>query len=546
MSRKPSVLLIAGSLLLLCAAVQGQGLKGEYFTNMTLSGAPVLTRTENVNFNWGGAAPDAALGADNFSVRWTGSITPLVSADYIFATNTDDGVRLWVAGELIINNWTDHGATRNSSTPVTLEAGKWYGIKLEFYENGGDAVMELYWAGVGEPDQIIPAEVLSPNYIETIPVQARRPNPADGTIGVNVGAPLFEWAKGETAIFHNVYIGTTPELTEADRQATNWALLFYYYVPGFTPGTTYYWRIDEVEKDLVTIHTGEVWSFMTQDVTAYYPNPADGTTDASPAQMLTWMPGPAVVKHHLYLSDSLDAVTQGTAEADKGVRALADANYLPDAPLENVRTYYWRADGILLDGSITTGPVWTFTTYLPVDDFESYNDDEGTGTRIYETWIDGWTNNNGATVGYIDPPFAEQKLIHGGRQSMPLDYNNINAPFYSEAVREFSSAQDWTVGGVDTLVLSVRGKVFNSPALLYVTVEDTSRQATTVVYPDPAVTTASQWIDWRIPLADLAVVNSTRIKKLYIGLGDRQNPAADGTGTIFIDDIRVIKSAPPQ
>lgn len=546
MSGKRGILLTAGSLLLLCAAVQGQGLKGEYFANMTLAGAPVLTRTENVNFNWGSGAPDATLGADYFSVRWTGSVTPLVSADYIFATNTDDGVRLWVAGELIIDNWNDHAATRNSSVPIALEAGKWYGVKLEFYENGGDAVMELYWAGVDEPDQIIPAEVLSPDYIETIPVQARRPKPADGTIGVDVGAPLFQWTKGETAFFHNVYIGTTPELTEADLQATNWSDTWYYYLPGFTPGTTYYWRIDEVEKDLVTIHTGEVWTLVTQDVTAYYPNPADGTTDASPTQMLTWMPGPAVVQHHLYLSDSLDAVTQGTAEADKGVRELADANYLPDAPLENVTTYYWRADGILSDGTIRTGPVWTFTTCLPVDDFESYNDEEGTDTRIYETWIDGWINHNGSTVGYIDPPFAEQKLVHSGRQSMPLDYNNVVEPFYSEAVREFPSAQDWTVGGVDTLVLSVRGKVINDPALLYVTVEDTSGQATTVVYPDPAVTTASQWIDWRIPLADLAGVNSTRIKKLYIGLGDRQNPATDGTGTIFIDDIRVIKSAPPQ
>jgi hypothetical protein len=546
MSRKLSMLVMAGLLLPLCTAVQGQGLKGEYFSNMALSGAPVLTRTENVNFNWGGAAPDAALGADSFSVRWTGSITPPVSTDYIFATNTDDGVRLWVAGELIIDNWSDHSATRNSSAPIALEAGKWYGIKLEFYENTGDAVVELYWAGLDEPDQIIPPEVLSPDYIETILVQARQPNPADGMIGVNAGAPLFEWTKGETAFFHNVYIGTTPELTEADRQATNWPYLYYYYAAGFTPGSTYYWRIDEVEKDIVTIHTGEVWSFMTQDVTAYCPNPADGTTDASPTQMLTWMPGDAVVKHHLYFSDNLDAVTQGTAEADKGVRELADANYLPDAPLENVATYCWRADGILLDGTVKTGPVWTFTTHLPVDDFESYNDDEGTGTRIYETWIDGWTNNNGATVGYIDPPFAEQKIVHSGRQSMPLDYNNVIEPFYSEAVREFSSAQDWTVGGVDTLVLSVRGRVFNNPALLYVTVEDASRQAATVVYPDSAVTTTSQWIDWRIPLADLADVNSTRIKKLYIGLGDRQNPAAGSAGLIFIDDIRVIKSAPPE
>jgi hypothetical protein len=544
MSKRLRVLLMAGSLLLICTAAQGQGLKGEYFTNMTLTGAPVLTRTENVNFNWGGNAPDPALGADSFSVRWTGSISPLVSADYIFATNTDDGVRLWVAGELIIDNWTDHSATRNSSAPVALQAGKWYGVKLEFYENGGDAVMELYWAGVGEPDQVIPVDFLSPNYIETIPVQARRPDPADGTIGVSVSAPLFQWTKGETAVFHNVYFGTTPELTVADLQATNWGLTLYYHAPGLAPGTTYYWRIDEVEKDIVTIHTGEVWSFVTQDVTAYYPSPADGTTDVSPTQMLTWMPGAGVVKHHLYFSDSLEAVTQGTAEADKGVRALADANYLPDAPLENVKAYYWRADGILLDETVTPGPVWTFTTYLPVDEFESYNDEEGTGTRIYETWIDGWTNGNGATVGNWDPPFAEQTIVHGGLQSMPLDYNNIVEPFYSEAEREFSPAQDWTLGGVDTLVLSFRGRVTNSSARLYVTIQDTSNPAATVVHPDPAVTTKTKWVEWAIPLSDFASVNPAKVKKIYIGLDDRANPTAGGTGTIYVDDIRVIKGLP--
>ena len=98
------------------------------------------------------------------------------------------------------------------------------------------------------------------------------------------------------------------------------------------------------------------------------------------------------------------------------------------------------------------GDVWSFTTreYLVVDDMESYTNDDG--SRIYETWIDGYADNSsGSIVGYIEAPFAEQTIIHGGKQSMPFEYNNVNTPFYSEAYREFSPVQNWTVSGADTL-----------------------------------------------------------------------------------------------
>ena len=73
------------------------------------------------------------------------------------------------------------------------------------------------------------------------------------------------------------------------------------------------------------------------------------------------------------------------------------------------------------------------------------------------------TGSNGSTVGYLEAPFAEQIIVHDVNQSMPLDYNNVNSPFYSEAEREFAPAQDWTAGGVDTLVLYVRGQAHQRP-----------------------------------------------------------------------------------
>ena len=91
-----------------------------------------------------------------------------------------------------------------------------------------------------------------------------------------------------------------------------------------------------------------------------------------------------------------------------------------------------------------------------MDDFESYNDDNN---RIYDTWIDGLTNgNSGSTVGYVHAPFAEQTIVHGGKQSMPLDYNNTKSPYYSEAERTWDTPQDWTANGADTLTLWFRGR----------------------------------------------------------------------------------------
>ena len=188
-----------------------------------------------------------------------------------------------------------------------------------------------------------------------------------------------------------------------------------------------------------------------------------------------------------------------------------------------------------------TGAVWSFTTadFLVVDDFEGYTDDEG--NRIYQTWIDGWTNNTGSFVGYPVAPFAEQKVVHGGSQSLPMEYNNLQAPWYSQAEREWTTPQNWTVHGVTTLVLYVRGSAANTPAPLYVAVEDRTGRVGIVAHSDSALATKAQWTEWRIPLSSFTGVNTTAVKKLYLGAGNRAKPTAGGAGRIYIDDIRVVK-----
>jgi hypothetical protein len=363
--------------------------------------------------------------------------------------------------------------------------------------------------------------------------KARKPNPANGAL--NVAMPLFQWTAGDGALFHNVYLGTSPSLTDADLKAPRQLMTLFYYVQGLTPGATYYWRVDEIEKDGVTTHTGDVWTFTVQDLTAYHPNPANKANEASPSPTLTWMPGQGAVKHQVYFSNSLDAVSQGAAAADKGTVALADATFAPGA-LESLKTYYWRVDEVL-SGGVKTGPVWSFTTFLSIDDFESYTDNEG--SRIYETWIDGMTNGTGSVVGNLTAPFAEQAIVHGGLQSMPLDYNNVKTPFYSEAELDLAPTGDWTVNDANALILYVRGTPGNKPVPLYVAVEDASKKAAVVTYPDQAIVAASKWTQWRIPLSSFTGVNLGKVKKLYIGVGDRKNPVADGSGRIYIDDIRV-------
>jgi hypothetical protein len=340
-------------------------------------------------------------------------------------------------------------------------------------------------------------------------------------------------------------LGTTPDLGPADYVGTRTNLPYYFHPVPLEPGIMYWWRVDEIEADGVTVHTGTVWSFMTQALTAYHPDPPDGATDVWPAPALTWLPGQAALRHHVYFSDDHEAVAQAAAAADQG--EFDEPNFTPGA-LQPLTVYSWRVDEILAgSGDVRAGPVWRFTTCLPIEDFESYNDEEGQGTRIYETWLDGYVDgSSGSTVGYTEPPFAEQTIVHGGRQSMPLDYNNVNAPFYSEAIREFSTAQNWTDNDVNELVLYVRGVPTNAAGPLYVAIEDAAQKIGVVVHPDPLVVTRAQWMKWQISFRTFtaAGVNMTRVQKMYLGIGDKANPQPGGTGRFFIDDICVAQSAP--
>jgi hypothetical protein len=499
-------------------------------------------------------------------------------------------------------------------------------------------------------------------------------------------------------------------------------------------------QIDDVRVYAKALTPEEVQMVMRVDpLAAWNPSPANGVlTDIIQAVPLTWQAGDKATRHDVYLGEDRAAVAAADAADTTGIYRgrQSGTSFTPSPALGWGKTYFWRVDEINGDGSISTGFIWSFSIadFLIVDDFESYNDEENQNTRIYETWLDGLTNGTTSTVGYWDPPFAERTIVHGGQQSMPIDYNNILLPFYAEAEREFIPVQDWTVGGVTDLVVWFRGRpvtyaenagtitmsgsghdiwdnaddfrfawkrlsgngsimanveslvntntwakagvmirqsldadskfaymvvsaaqgvsfgwrqlpagtcgsatqtgvaapqwvkltrtgdvftaqysadgknwldvkntdgtvasttiamtgasiyiglcvtshdaaqtttaVFsgaattgtvtgsnwqvsaigddpelsNSAQNLYVIVEDSGGKSKVITHPDPAATTVRDWTEWKIPLGDLTGVSLTKVKRLYIGVGDAQNAVADGDGRIYIDDIRLIVS----
>lgn len=140
----------------------GSGLTASYFANETVTGTPILTRIDTgVNFNWAGASPAASISADAFSARWSGDIQPRYTEPYTLTLRTDDGVRLWFDGQLVINDWVLRGPT-NSNYTFNAEAGRHYAIRIEYYEHTGGAVAQLLWYSAREFSGAIPAAQLYP------------------------------------------------------------------------------------------------------------------------------------------------------------------------------------------------------------------------------------------------------------------------------------------------------------------------------------------------------------------------------------------------
>jgi hypothetical protein len=153
----------------------GVGLRGEYFNTKDLSQRVLIRLDPKIDFNWGGSSPDPSIDPDTFSIRWTGWIKPKVTGPHTFSVTTDDGVRVWIDGQLVINAWQDQATTLVSPTTVPLTAGTKVDIKVEYFENLGSAQIRLFWSAPGVPNEIIPTANLYPRDIYSVHLDAAYP-----------------------------------------------------------------------------------------------------------------------------------------------------------------------------------------------------------------------------------------------------------------------------------------------------------------------------------------------------------------------------------
>lgn len=177
--------LLTGFLCALTAANAfgaGNGLKGEYFNNSGLLGPAILTRTDpTIDFTWRAGGPGGGIAEDYFSARWTGQLSPATSGAYKLATDSNNGIRVWLNNTLVIDKWTAHGNEHDVSGAINLAAGQMADLKVEFYQNAGTAEAKLYWIPPGQVQAVVipqaqlfstpvaPNSSPAPIYLSTLP-----------------------------------------------------------------------------------------------------------------------------------------------------------------------------------------------------------------------------------------------------------------------------------------------------------------------------------------------------------------------------------------
>jgi hypothetical protein len=233
---------------LLCAALgcfglassgyAGDGLLATYFSDMNLASSVGTQTDPTVNFDWGNGGPAILQGqTDQFSVRWAGYINIPSQGTYTFVTTSDDGVRLYIDGNNVINDWTDHGPTDDSAA-VSLTAGS-HSITMEYYENGGGATARLSWILNGSQ------QVIDQGYLSTSPQSSGSPPPAPtATGGTNATTSSFaaNWTGSSGATGYSVDLSTSSGFSSLIYNGLSVSGTSYTFT-GLSSGQTYYYRV---------------------------------------------------------------------------------------------------------------------------------------------------------------------------------------------------------------------------------------------------------------------------------------------------------------
>jgi hypothetical protein len=183
--------------------------QASYWNNRTLTGAPIVTRTDpDVNFNWSLGSPASEINVDDFSARWTRTLLVTQPGAFRFTLNSDDGSRLFIDDQLVINAWYDHGATRTFSATRDLAAGS-HEVRIEYYERRGAAVMRFGWSPVGGSAPTTPTPAP--------PAPPTPPPPPPGAAPERQPIGAGEW-RGE--YFNNRDLLGAPALVRGDPQVS--------------------------------------------------------------------------------------------------------------------------------------------------------------------------------------------------------------------------------------------------------------------------------------------------------------------------------------
>ncbi len=469
------------------------------------------------------------------------------------ALHADTWINLaWRAGDFAVSHDVYMGEDYQAVNEATRDSDVFRG-------NQGEAFYVAGFPGFAYPDGLVPGttyywridevndthpdspwrgEVWS---FSIPPKTAYNPDPADGAAFVDPEDITLAWTPGYGAKLHTVYFGDDFDtVANAAGGAPNGFAL---YKPGpLELEKVYYWRVDEF--DGVGTYKGDVWSFSTVGAVGS-PQPALSATDVAMNATLRWTPADSAASHRLYFGTDEQAVRAADAGSpeDQGSMALGAESYDPGL-LEANTSYFWRVDEADSQGNTSKGPLWVFTTgeFLLVDDFEGYTDDDVAGLAVWQTWIDGFgIADNGAQVGYLMPPYAEQRIVHGGGQSMPLLYVNDAGVTNSEGSMTVTAPRDWTTAGVAELSLWFRGSSNNVREPVYVSVANSAGAPAIVAHSDAEAAGFRLWTEWRIALQTFADqgINLGNVDKIAIGAGGKAGAATGGTGTIYIDDIRL-------
>jgi glucosylceramidase len=190
----------------------GTGLAANYFNGMNFETLKYSRTDANINFDWGLGSPDASVNADQFSTRWTGQIQPKYSGDYTFYLNSDNGRRLWINNQLIIDQWIDNFGVEYSGT-ITLVAGQKYEIKVEYFENNGGAGCKLEWSSFLQTREVVPQTQLYANPLPTVSITSPANNAGfTAPAGIVINATAGDEGSIAKVDFYNgnTFIGTDP------------------------------------------------------------------------------------------------------------------------------------------------------------------------------------------------------------------------------------------------------------------------------------------------------------------------------------------------